>query len=85
MKEIPRRTAMEFVSNFLGTIGALGGLAFIFIILAVSGISLPAMVGGILGATLIWASFAVYGELLQVFQNIEATKIEILNQLKDNK
>jgi len=84
MKEIPKRTAIGVASGFLAIIGLLAGIVFAFIMFASGGTSNGGyLIGGIIGGVLIWANFAVWGELLEVFQTIEATQIEILNHLKE--
>lgn len=84
MKEIPKRTAIGVASGFLAIIGLLAGIVFAFVMLFAGGATnIGYSIGGIIGGVLIWANFAVWGELLEVFQTIEATQIEILNHLKE--
>jgi len=84
MKKIPKRNAIGVASGFLAIIGLLAGIVFAFFMFFLGGPSNGAyLIGGIIGGVLIWANFAVWGELLEVFQTIEATQIEILNHLKE--
>ena len=79
-----KRTAIGVASGFLAIIGLLAGIVFAFAMLITGGTTnVGYSIGGLIGGVLIWANFAVWGELLEVFQTIEATQIEILNHLKE--
>ena len=83
--KIPKRSAMEIVASIFEVVGVVGGglIAFGMIMVGIANSSTTEsflwILGGIVAGVLFYANFAVWGQILEVFQNIEKTQIKLYN------